>query len=125
MGTSFRKPLRVLRAPAGGDYVDGVFVPAAAVQEFVSATVQPVSIGDMDRLQPLPEGRRADTMIRVYADTPLAVAGKDGAGDQVVWPEPGAVPGVPSRTYRVIARGDWQAGTICSHFRHIATTDAP
>lgn len=113
---SLRRPIQIRRRGPGAR-VDGRWVPGdLGASETIMASVQPAQSGDYDMLEPLLEGRRVESLVRVYTDEALTVAGQDSgaSGDVLDWPE-----GQRDRPYVFIARSPWQSDII-SHFRYLA-----
>ncbi|WP_454691132.1 hypothetical protein [Achromobacter aloeverae] len=117
--SGFRRPVDV-KPRAEGQYVQGRWVEGADVAPItILASVQPATVGDYDRLQPLPEGRRIRAAVRIYTDVLLNVAGADWRnGDRLIW---GASPFAGE--YLIVAVSPWQSGVI-SHYRYIAVLEA-
>ena len=76
----FRKAVTVKRQAAGA-YVAGVWVPGAASQVTIQASVQPASAEDMQRL---PEGQRQTGAVKLYTSDTLLTSIGDQKADVVV-----------------------------------------
>lgn len=111
-----------IRRRAPGSYVAGRWVPGAVGgPETIMATVQPARLVDYDEMQPLPEGRRVESLVRVYTVTALEVAGEDpgSSGDLLEWPD-----GLRTGQYVFMARSPWQS-RIIPHYRYLAALIPP
>src|SRR5699024_3697161 len=109
----FRTPQTIYRKQPG-HYDHGEWVEGTLVAGTIEASVQPASQGDYDRMRAALEGRRIESMIRLYSDDPLEPAGFDGTnmtnGDEVDY---------AGYRYLVVALSPWQSGVI-SHYRILA-----
>lgn len=110
---SLRRPYTIRRR-APGAYVNGRWVPGTAgAAETIRASVQPAQLSDYDMLEPLPEGRRVESLVRVYTSVLLQVAGNESptaSGDLL---------DLPQGEYVFMAVSPWQSGII-SHYRYLA-----
>jgi len=116
-----RYPVTILRRAAGA-YVSGRWVAGTAgAPETILATVQPARLVDYDELEPLPEGRRVEALVRVYTAEPLEIAGEDpgSSGDLLEWPD-----GLRTGRYVFMARSPWQS-RIIPHYRYLAALIPP
>jgi hypothetical protein len=110
---SLRRPYQIRRR-APGAWVAGRWVPGAPGEaETIRASVQPATLSDYDLMQALPEGRRVESMVRVYTDVQVQVAGNE---DPVA---SGDLLDLPQGEYVFVAVSPWQSGII-SHFRYLA-----
>lgn len=112
---SLRRPQTIIPR-AEGQRENGRWLEGPPGEPYtISASVQPATAGDYDRLQALAEGRRITAMVRIYTSAVLNVAGQDWRnGDRLVWdqaPHPGE--------YLVVAMSAWQSGVI-PHYRYLA-----
>lgn len=106
---SLRKPLQIQRRAAGA-WTAGRWVPGAlGAPETILASVQPATLSDYDKMEPLLEGRRVESIQRVYTDIEMAQA------DVVLW---------RGAEYEVVDVSPWQSGII-SHFRYLAARIVP
>lgn len=113
---SLRYPVQIRRR-ARGTWVGGRWVAGAlGAPETILATVQPAQLSDYDQMQALPEGRRAEAMVRVYTDAVIQFAAEapDASGDALDWPT-----GQLDRPYLFVARSVWQSRVI-PHYRYLA-----
>jgi hypothetical protein len=113
---SLRYPVLIQRRAAGA-WVGGRWVPGApAAAETIMATVQPMRLADNDEMQPLLEGRRIESIVRVYTSSLLEIAAEDwnASGDLLLWPEAQL-----DRAYVFFARAAWQS-RIIPHYRYFA-----
>lgn len=113
---SLRYPVQIRRRLPGayvaGRWVVGAFGPP----ETIMATVQPATLADYDKMQALPEGRRVESLMRVYTVTEIQIAAEDptASGDALDWPD-----GLLDRPYIFVSRSPWQSRVI-PHYRYLA-----
>lgn len=113
---SLRYPVTIQRR-APGAWVAGRWVAGDdGPTETIQATVQPATLSDYDELQPLPEGRRIERMVRVYTASILTIAANDNtaSGDLLLWPE-----GLGAEPYEFVWCSPWQSHVI-PHYRYLA-----
>lgn len=93
-----------------GSLVKGVWTPGPVESGIFVGSVQPVNGKDLDLL---PIGRRDTGSVKVYSNTPLAVATEGGTtpGDVVVW---------QGRQWELVAALPYQNGVI-NHYKYLAT----
>ena len=65
---SFRQAHTLFRPTAGGDYVDGVWVPVGFDEIAITASIQPATGKDLQNLE---EGRRNGAVYAVFTDTEI------------------------------------------------------
>lgn len=77
------------------------------------ATVQPAQLSDYDKMEPFLEGRRVESLVRVYTDEKMTVAGagSEASGDMLQWGD--------GKPYVFVAVSAWQSGII-PHYRYLA-----
>ena len=114
---SLRYPVTIQRRAAGAR-VDGRWVPGAlGGAESILATVQPAVAADYDKMEPLFEGRRVESIVRMYSSEKLTQAGANStaSGDVLEW---------QGDSYEIVDRSVWQSGII-PHYRYLAARIVP
>lgn len=104
----FRKPQAITRV-AAGSYVNGVWKDGAATTLTIQASVQPMSMEDM---QDAPEGRRLSDMVKMYTNSDLFTVEDSGANqqpDKLTW---------RGREYEIISKGVHQMDVL-SHYKYV------
>lgn len=107
---SFRKQ-QTIKTRTAGDYVDGVWVEGSETIITIQASIQPLSLEDM---QATTEGRRLSDSVKMYTDSDLKAVDDKGANQQpdvLVW---------RGRDYEIVSKGAYQMGVI-SHYKYICT----
>lgn len=114
---SFRTSQKVL-SELPGDYVNGYWVAGARSIMTITASIQPVALGQ--DMESLPEGRRMSDFVKVYSDVKLKVTDEHTQPDLIVF---------DGFAYEVVSVAKHQSNVI-SHFKYTAvkafkyTTDA-
>lgn len=97
-----------------GRRIDGRWIDGAVVKKSFLGTIQPARSSDYERMEALSEGRRIESLIRVYTNTLFNVAGESTKnGDLVEW---------RGEFYLITQISPWQSGLI-SHNRYIGVRD--
>lgn len=107
---SFRKP-QTIKTRTAGTYVDGVWVEGSETIVVIQASVQPLSLEDM---QSQTEGRRTSDSVKMYTDSDLKAVEDKGANQQpdiLVW---------RGREYEIVSKGVYQMGVV-PHFKFICS----
>jgi len=112
MGNPFRKPVTMLRPPAG-QYVDGRWTEGAPVESSILASVQPASGQDMESL---PEARRTMATYRLYTDTQLYEALENVRNPDIVV--------LFGEEYEVVKVFPWRNGVL-EHWKVLASRRQP
>ncbi len=117
----------VLKREAAGHYGDdGIYVPGTVTTTSVSATVQPASLTDYDRVKNEHAGLALDGLVKVYTETRLIVGDKrDASGSQVVNGDIIVTPSPENRQYRIIGVSAWQVGSTIDHYKYLAALVQP
>ena len=112
---SFRKRQKIFPR-SDGKWVDGHWMAGAEQAPFfISASVQPATRNDYDRMVNALDGKRVVKMVRLYTDARLTVAGADlTGGDILEW---------RGNKYVICQAAPWQSGVI-PHHRYLAIKDA-
>ena len=107
MFSIFRQPLIVTRK-TGGDFVNGIWTPGTTTDVDISASVQPASPDDMQRL---PEGRRQEKAYVLRSDQELIETNDNAeqSADLVT---------IGGEDYEVVRCSRWQNGII-NHFESL------
>lgn len=108
--SSFRKTYTVL-VRTRGDYIKGKWVEGEAIAQELIASIQPVGLKEMDRLVSMMQGRHIASVIKIYTEQQLDVAGEDERNGSIVLFE--------NSRYEVIARSSYHSGVI-EHYRYFA-----
>lgn len=124
MTTSFRMPFTVIKRNMGY-WQNGVYVldDDLGNKITVQATVQMPSVGDMQRIEANPFGRRANRHIKIYSDTRLQPVSQGINSNELAYP--GDLFLYDGRTYLIFGEADFSMlsrsrPTQVSHYRYYA-----
>jgi len=103
------EPVTLRRTAAGSRGADGRFVPGAATDTTLQASVQPMSGRDIERL---PEGLRSRASLKLFAETELRLAEASGVYpcDRIVY---------DGEVYEVGAAQKWGATSPIPHYEAV------
>lgn len=121
MATSFRRPFQVMKRNMG-TWQNGRYIPAdMGMIVVINATIQMPNVGDMQKIEALPMGRRAARYIKVYTDTRLNVPNQEIEGARQQYP--GDIIYYDSSHYLLFGESDFtmlrrSRNTVVSHWRY-------
>ncbi|OBW92984.1 hypothetical protein [Gallibacterium salpingitidis] len=108
--SSFRQTYSLL-TKTEGYYLKGKWVDGEEVEQELIASIQPVSLKEMDRLVVMMQGRHIVSAIKIYTEQQLDVAGENNHNGTIVLFE--------GSRYEVIARSSYHSSVI-EHYRYFA-----
>lgn len=92
--THFLTGTYTVTRPGSGSYTNGIWTPGAGSTFNIDASIQPINVGDLRRVEQVAEGFNISDLKKLYTTTELRVGDSDSMSDTVA---------IGAETWRVIA----------------------